>query len=138
MPSICYENFPRTIVEAFAKGTPVIASRRGAMAELVSDGRSGLLFAPNDASDLASKVRRLLADPSELAAMRKTARAEYEEKYTARVNYQRLIAIYARALGRASPAERGSCQDLPKGEGECVPTPPACESRHEVSCQRPS
>ena len=44
MPSVCYETFGLTIAEAFAKGTPVIASNLGAMAELVDDGRTGRLF----------------------------------------------------------------------------------------------
>src|SRR5690606_19107791 len=45
-PSQWYENFPVTLVEAFACGLPVIASRLGAMAEIVNDGRTGLHFTP--------------------------------------------------------------------------------------------
>ena len=62
MPSIWYETFGRTIIEAYACGTPVIASNLGAMAELVVDGETGLLFAPGDADDLAAKVRSLASD----------------------------------------------------------------------------
>ena len=57
-PSTWYEGLPRTIVESFAKGTPVIASRLGSMTELVEDGRTGYLFAPGDAAELADRVRR--------------------------------------------------------------------------------
>jgi len=57
-PSQCYETFGRVIVEGYARGIPVIASRHGAMAELVSDGRTGFLFTPGDAGDRAtSRVR---------------------------------------------------------------------------------
>ena len=56
LPSECYENFPMSIVEAFACGTPVICSRLGGMAELVDDRRTGLLFAPGNAEDLADNV----------------------------------------------------------------------------------
>jgi len=55
LPSQCYENFPRVVIEAFAKGTPVIASKLGGMAEIVDDGRTGLHFKPGDAADLARR-----------------------------------------------------------------------------------
>ena len=93
-PSICYETFGRTIIEAFAKGTPVVASRMGAMAELVEDGRTGMLFDPGNPDDLARKVCQLLSDPTKLARMRRAARHEYQRKYTAELNYQKLMAIY--------------------------------------------
>src|SRR5207248_11750079 len=78
MPSVWYETFGRTIIEAYAKGTPVLASRLGAMAELVDDGRTGLLFEPGNAGDLAARADDLLADPGRLARMRQAAREEYE------------------------------------------------------------
>ena len=99
LPSQCFENFPRVVVEAFAKGTPVIASKLGAMAEVVDHGRTGLHFAPSNAVDLAAKVEQLSADPSELNRMRSAARQEFERNYTAQSNYQTLMAIYQLALG---------------------------------------
>ena len=98
MPSVLYETFGRTIIEAYAKGTPVIASRLGAPAELVADGKTGLLCEPANADDLARAVRRMTADSRRLAAMRPAARDEYDRKYTAQSNYGRLMAIYRRAL----------------------------------------
>jgi len=97
-PSTWYEGFPVTIAEAFATGTPVIASNLGAMAEIVTDGYTGLLFTPGDPADLAEKVRWAEAHPTEMASMGRNARAEYEAKYTPDANYQQLIAIYQRAL----------------------------------------
>jgi glycosyltransferase involved in cell wall biosynthesis len=97
MPSVWYETFGRTIIEAFAKGTPVIASKLGAMAELVDDGRTGLHFEPGNAADLATKIRQMLADPIKLANLRRAARHEYERKYTAEPNYRMLMAIYVQA-----------------------------------------
>jgi glycosyltransferase involved in cell wall biosynthesis len=96
-PSNCYETFGRVVIEAFAKGTPVIASNLGSMAELVEHGRTGLLFEPANAVDLASALRGLLARPLELKSMRLAARQEYEEKYTAESNYRALMAIYEQA-----------------------------------------
>jgi glycosyltransferase involved in cell wall biosynthesis len=100
VPSQCYENFPRVIIEAFAKGTPVIASRIGAMAEIVEDGRTGLHFKPGDSFDLAVKVRKMMGDPEGQLRMRRAARQEFSRKYTAEINLKSLLAIYDHALER--------------------------------------
>ncbi|MBD2355802.1 glycosyltransferase family 4 protein [Tolypothrix sp. FACHB-123] len=96
-PSKWYETFGRVAIEAFAKGTPVIAANIGAIAELVDSGRTGLHFRPGDADDLTAKVKWLLANPSNLSQMRQQARAEFETKYTAVKNYQRMMEIYLQA-----------------------------------------
>ncbi len=93
-PSKWYETFGRVAVEAFAKGTPVIAANIGAIAELVDDHRTGLKFQPGNSVDLANKVEWALAHPQELSQMRLRARAEFEAKYTAQKNYSRLMEIY--------------------------------------------
>lgn len=98
MPSIWYENFPRTLVEAFACGLPVIASRLGAMAALIEDGKTGLLFEPGNAQDLAAKMQWAEANPEAMRRMGEAARAEYEAKYTAEKNYQQLMTIYEDAI----------------------------------------
>jgi glycosyltransferase involved in cell wall biosynthesis len=99
LPSRCYENFSMAIVEAFAKGTPVVVSKLGGMAAIVEDGCTGLHFRPGDPADLAAKVRQILADPLELARMRRAARLTFDEKFTADSSYKSLMAIYRRALG---------------------------------------
>lgn len=98
VPSIWYENFPRTIVEAFASGLPVIASRIGALADIVRDGETGLLFEPNTPRDLADKMAWALAHPKQMAAMGRNARAQYEAEFSAEVNYRRLMEIYTEVL----------------------------------------
>lgn len=97
-PSIWYETFGRVGMEAFASGTPVIASNLGAMQSLVDHERTGLLFRPGDPEDLAAKVRWLWNHPEERAAMGRAARTEYEEKYTAERNYELLMQIYRDAI----------------------------------------
>ena len=99
-PSECYEGFPVTIAEAFACGLPVIASRLGAMAEIVEDNRTGLHFTAGDAEDLASKVEWAWTHPQQMREMGKEARREYEEKYTAEQNYHMLMDIYQKAIAR--------------------------------------
>lgn len=101
-PSEWYETFGRVAIEAFACGVPVIASRLGAMEEIVEDGRTGLHFTPGDAGDLAAKVEWAWTHPVEMEAMGRAARAEYEAKYTAERNYQMLMEIYGRVIGDRS------------------------------------
>lgn len=98
VPSICYENFPRTIVEAYACGLPVIASRIGSLAELVEPGVTGLLFEPGDARDLARAMCWAEAHPEQMAAMGRQARARYEARYTSAINHEQLLAIYHAAI----------------------------------------
>jgi len=103
LPSQCYENFPRVVAEAFAKGTPVVASGHGAMATIISNGYTGLLFRPGDAPDLAEKLEIILADPITLSHMRQAARAEFVRNFTAEANHRTLMAIYEKALGGSNP-----------------------------------
>ena len=106
MPSICYENFPRTLVEAFACGLPVITSRLGAMASLVEHGRTGLLAEPGDADDLAQQMAWAVRHPERMLEMGRNARQHYETNWTGDVNHRQLIAIYdeAAAAFRAGAA----------------------------------
>jgi glycosyltransferase involved in cell wall biosynthesis len=103
LPSQCYEGaLPRVVIEAFAKGTPVAASRLGAMAEIVEDGRNGLCFDPGNPEDLAAKVRCLFSEPSALKRMRGAARETFDQNFTAEASHEALMAIYARAVERHS------------------------------------
>ena len=98
MPSIWYETFGLVVIEAFSCGLPVIASRLGAMAELVADGRTGALFDASSAEDLARKIAWAEANPHAMRRMGEEARREYEAKYTPDINYRQLMAIYDQAI----------------------------------------
>ena len=98
LPSIVYEGFPLTIREAFACGKPVVASRLGAMAAIIEDGKTGLLFEPGNPDDLTAKVRQLMENEYAVIKMGKAARAEFEAKYTAEKNYEMLMEIYEMAI----------------------------------------
>lgn len=98
VPSECYEGFPLSVIEAYACGTPVVASRLGSLGEVVPDGTAGVLFAPGDPHDLAAKVNALIAAPDRLREMRRRARALFEQRYTAEHNFKQLMAIYRDAL----------------------------------------
>jgi glycosyltransferase involved in cell wall biosynthesis len=105
MPSIWYENFPRVLAEAYCSGLPVIASRLGAMPELVEEGRTGLLFNPGDAADLKAKFAWARAHPDAMREMGRHARQVYEARYTPERNHDRLLEIYEQAwqLVRSRP-----------------------------------
>ena len=102
-PGECYEGLPHTVLEAFACGTPVIASSMGAAQEVVLDGRVGVQFTPGDTKDLASKTEWAWAHPARLAEMGREARREYEAKYTAARNYELLMKAYQRAIEDHAP-----------------------------------
>ena len=106
LPSVWYENFPRTLVESFAQGLPVIASRIGALGELIDHGRTGLLFEVGNPEDLAARSQQALADPAAMRRMGEAARRTYEEHYTPEVNYGILTGIYDEAIAARRAAAR--------------------------------
>jgi glycosyltransferase involved in cell wall biosynthesis len=99
-PSMWYEGLPMTIIEAYATGTPVIASNLGSMSSLVKDGLTGLLFHPGNIQDLVNKIEWALINQEKITEMRLYARAEFEDKYTPEKNYQMLMDIYNRLINR--------------------------------------
>ncbi|HKS76286.1 MAG TPA: glycosyltransferase family 4 protein [Terriglobales bacterium] len=99
-PSECYENFPMGVVESFASGVPVIASRLGALAEIVQDARTGLHFTAGSAEELAAKVEWAWTNPERMRELGRQARLAYEQHYTAERNYPLLMEIYQQAIGR--------------------------------------
>jgi glycosyltransferase involved in cell wall biosynthesis len=102
LPSEWYEAFPHVILEAFACGAPIVASRIGTLPDVIEDGVNGVLFEPGQAADLAAKVKWIVSHPDDARRMAMSARSDYETKYTADRNYERLLGIYRRVAGRSS------------------------------------
>ncbi len=98
IPSECYENNPRSILEAFALGKPVIGSKSGGIPELVNHGNTGLIFEPGNFADLRNKIIRLINDPDRIKEMGINARKFVEEMYNPEDHYQKLIKIYRDAI----------------------------------------
>jgi glycosyltransferase involved in cell wall biosynthesis len=94
LPSIWYEGFPMTIVESFSCGLPVLASNDGGMRDTINDNKTGQLFPMGDDAALASKLAWAFEHPGDMAAMGLSARAEFEEMFSADVNYEMLMGIY--------------------------------------------
>ena len=109
MPSIWFEGFPMTLVEAFANGLPVIGSRLGALEEVIEHGRTGLLVTPGEAEELAVRVREAFEARDPLCNMGAAARQRYLDFYSPQANLQQLLQIHreARALADTT-AQRGT------------------------------
>lgn len=105
VPSIWYEGFPRVVAEAFACGTPVIASDLGTLAEVVENGKTGLLFEAGSSDALYDCIVWASENPSAMARMGRAARSVFEERYSAAVNYDQLTAIYRAAI---ADSQRGA------------------------------
>ncbi len=99
VPSEWYEVFPLVILEAYASGTPVIASGIGNLLSLVQDGTTGWHFRPGDAVNLADVVERAFSDASLGTSMRAAARRSFEEMGGRNENFLRLSSIYQKAMG---------------------------------------
>jgi glycosyltransferase involved in cell wall biosynthesis len=98
LPSVCAEAFPRTLVEAFACGLPVIASRVGALPELVQHGRTGWLFDPQHAHELASWMQAAEAQTQVVRSMGDQARAHHQAHWTGDLNHRLLSDCYREAM----------------------------------------
>ncbi|HEV2106100.1 MAG TPA: glycosyltransferase [Candidatus Eisenbacteria bacterium] len=96
VPSLFYETFGYAVAEALLAARAVVASRIGALPELVEDGRTGLLVPPGDAGALAAAVRRALADPA-AAAWGAAGRAHVLRLADPAAHVRGLLALYGEA-----------------------------------------
>ena len=102
VPSTWYEGLPKTIIEAFSVGTPIIASDLGAMSEVVEPEKTGVLFQPGSAAKLVEALQWMAASPPRRESMRTNVRQVFERRYTAERNYQLLLDIYRQVLAESS------------------------------------
>ena len=100
IPSICYEQFPMAILNAFACATPIIVSRIGALPEIIEAGVTGFHFPAADSVALAERIAQALRDPAACRRLGDAARRTFLERYTPRVNLKLLDGIYMKALNR--------------------------------------
>jgi glycosyltransferase involved in cell wall biosynthesis len=98
VPSICYEGFPSTILESMACGKPVICSKIGGLGEIVQDGKTGLLFEPGNAKQLAEKITLLWNNPDLCQKMGAQGKAIVRQQYSQELYYQRLMNLYQNVI----------------------------------------
>lgn len=91
-PSIWYENMPNTVVESYAYGKPVVASRLGSLEEIVEDGKTGFLFEKKNSHDLAQQLRKFTEDEKLSEMLGKNARKKCEEEYQEALHMDRVLA----------------------------------------------
>lgn len=100
VPSLCYENFPKIVAEAYAYGIPVVASSLGGFPEIVRDQETGLLFRAGDADDLLERIEWFMSHEDQRSLMQQNIREIYATTYSARKNYEMLMDIYKQAIAK--------------------------------------
>ncbi len=103
-PSEWYETMGRTIMEAFAVGTPVVASNIGPPATMVVSGETGFHFTPGSVAELRERVEWCSQKLDQVRAMRDRARQAFENGYTGTANARMLLEIYEKARQTAGHA----------------------------------
>lgn len=115
VPSLSEENCPMVVLEAGARGLPVIASNRGGLMELVSHGEDGMLVEPNSAEDLAKAMLRLASDLPLSARLGRSRRARVMRDNRSDEYLARLLDVYRTAAGNAgADAARATASGPPE------------------------
>ena len=120
------ENCPMSVLEAFAVGKPVIATRVGGVPELVQTGVTGILTEPGDSQGLAGAMLGLWSDPGLCRDLGIQARRRAEERHDLRAYTAEMIRIY-RALVGTSNGHDGTVACAPTSDREvfrCNRRPP--------------
>lgn len=98
MASRWYEGNPMVILEALARGTPVIGPDHGAFPEIIEAGRTGLLFTPGDAGALKQSLATASRlDPTQWQEWSRSARDVHKKQFSPESNYVALMRVYQRA-----------------------------------------
>ena len=118
LTSTCFEGFPTVLAEAMLHGKPVICSRIGGLPEIVDDGATGLLFEPGNSADLAAKIDHLWNRPDLCRQFGQAGREKALREYSAEEYYERLMAVYQKAiaLGAGGPRAVETMSPCPTGQ----------------------
>jgi len=101
-PSTGQEAFGRVIVEAQAKGRPVVASRVGGIVDIIEDGKTGLLVPPREPAKIQEAVERLLTDRELYNSIVQHARTHAEEHFSLEAMADKTLAVYEKAVAQRS------------------------------------
>jgi glycosyltransferase involved in cell wall biosynthesis len=99
LPSLCYENCPMAVLEAFSVGTPVIVPDRGAFPCLMKHEREGIAFSAGDRTSLAQAILKACdQDSSSWNAFSGNALQAYKQQFGAEQSYRQLMTIYEHSM----------------------------------------
>lgn len=101
IPSLCYDNLPNVLLEAFAHGKAVIASKHGSFPEIVIEGENGFLFEPGNPEHLKEYLIWAIEHKDKIREMGKNARKNLEENHSPTIHYQRLMEIFEALVNKA-------------------------------------
>ena len=100
--------FGLVYLEAMGRGVPVVAGASGASLEIIDDGRSGFLVAPDDHRALSQRITKLLRDRHLQAAVGSAARARFVERFTMEQFAARLYPILGLEASTKEEAQTGT------------------------------
>lgn len=98
VPSEWYETFGLTLLESFAYGRPVIASKIGGIPEVVADGRDGVLVSPGSADELREKMMWMSQHRREAVDMGMAGRRKVETLFNPDAYYEKLMGVYRKVV----------------------------------------
>jgi len=90
-PAIWYENMPNTVIEAYAHGKSVVASRVGSLREIVEDGKTGFLFEMKNSLEMADKLRLFIENPNLSTELGRNARNKCCNVYNEEMHMRKVI-----------------------------------------------
>lgn len=97
IPSLCYENFPVSILDAYSFSKPIIASNIGGIPYIVKNGETGFLFEPGNFLSLKAVVEKML-EKDRFIEMGVNGYKYFSENFTEKQNYEQLMSIYGSAI----------------------------------------
>jgi len=97
-PSIWYEGFPMTILEAYSQSLPAIASDIGSISHIVIEHKTGLLFSYNDSNSLLEKIQKVEQEKAQWLNTKTTTLKFIDSQYLAEINQETLINIYNKII----------------------------------------
>ena len=98
MPTTRVEGLPFALLEAMSCGRAVIASRIGGIADVLDDGKDGILIEPGSVEELVEAAKKLLADPQRVASLGNAAREKVIADYSVDAMVEKTMAIYEKLL----------------------------------------
>ena len=98
VPSVCFENCPMTILEAQMLSVPAVTMNMGGMAELVEDGKTGVLAESVNSRAFAAAVENILSDDKRLEQMKENCKKEAENFLTVDKYCERILLYYKKVI----------------------------------------